>query len=62
MTNPVGGLPTYYQNIGKKRALAVGIAFGVFYIICLLFSVHRTLSSLYFLVVIIVLMLLKLLV
>ena len=24
-----------YQNIGKKRALAVGIAFGIFYIICL---------------------------
>lgn len=50
ITNPVQGLPVFYQSLGKKRALAVGIAFGLLYVICLLFSVHRTLSSLSFFV------------
>ncbi|MDJ0617565.1 MAG: hypothetical protein QNJ63_12615 [Calothrix sp. MO_192.B10] len=45
VSNPVGGLPIFYQSLGKKRALAVGITFGIFYITCLLFSVHRTLSN-----------------
>ncbi|WP_088241016.1 hypothetical protein [Calothrix rhizosoleniae] len=48
ITNPVEGLPIFYQNLGKKRALAVGITFGIFYLACLLFSVHRTLSNLSF--------------
>ncbi len=47
--NPVGGLPELYLQLGKKRALAVGIAFGIFYAICLLFSIHKTLSTVYFL-------------
>ncbi|MDJ0674776.1 MAG: hypothetical protein QNJ36_05260 [Calothrix sp. MO_167.B42] len=50
ITNPVQGLPIFYQSLGRKRALAVGIAFGLLYVVCLLFSVHRTLSSLSFFV------------
>lgn len=40
--NPVGGLPAFYEEIGKQRALKVGIVFSVFYILCLLFSVNKT--------------------
>ncbi|MBL1173764.1 hypothetical protein [Pantanalinema sp. GBBB05] len=40
--NPVGGLPALYEEIGKQRALKVGIVFSLFYIICLLFSVNKT--------------------
>ncbi len=50
VTNPVQGLPIFYQSLGKKRALAVGITFGIFYVACLLFSVHRTLSKVSFLI------------
>lgn len=48
VTNPMGGLPSFYQSLGKKRALAVGITFGILYLACLLFSIHRTLSNFYF--------------
>lgn len=40
--NPVGGLPALYEEIGKQRALRVGIIFSLFYIVCLLFSVNKT--------------------
>ncbi|HEY9618345.1 MAG TPA: hypothetical protein V6C64_15990 [Microcoleaceae cyanobacterium] len=42
IVNPVGGLPALYEEIGKQRALRVGIIFSLFYIICLLFSVNKT--------------------
>lgn len=36
--NPVGGLPDFFKGLGKERALAVGIAFGLFYVFCFVFS------------------------
>ncbi|HEY9850114.1 MAG TPA: hypothetical protein V6D28_11685 [Leptolyngbyaceae cyanobacterium] len=42
-TNPVGGLPTFFASLGKPRALAVGGAFGLIYLICvLLVSLQNT--------------------
>jgi hypothetical protein len=33
--NPVGGLPTAYQALGKQRALAAGLVFGVIFTLVL---------------------------
>ncbi|MGI0489126.1 hypothetical protein ACN4EK_27255 [Pantanalinema rosaneae CENA516] len=38
MINPLGGLPGFYEEVGKQRALRVGAVFSLFYIVCLLFS------------------------
>jgi hypothetical protein len=37
--NPVGGLPDFFKGLGQERALGVGIAFGLFYIFCFVFSI-----------------------
>ncbi|MDB9313708.1 hypothetical protein PN462_11410 [Spirulina sp. CS-785/01] len=37
-TNPVGGLPEFYKGLGEKRSLGVGIAFGIFFVVCFVFG------------------------
>lgn len=45
VVNPVGGLPDFFSGLGKQRALGVGIAFGVIYLLCVLFSVGSLFSD-----------------
>lgn len=42
LIDPVGGLPIFFFNLGKQRALGVGIAFGIVYAICILLAVRQT--------------------
>lgn len=41
LINPVGGLPVFFQGLGKERALGVGIAFGIVYVVCFVFACHK---------------------
>lgn len=41
--NPVGGLPAFFKGLGKQRALGVGIAFAVIYVVSFLFGVNELL-------------------
>lgn len=40
-TNPVGGLPEFYKGLGEKRSLGVGIAFGIFFVVCFAFGFNN---------------------
>ena len=39
-TNPVGGLPAAYERLDEKRAIGVGIAFAVIYLLCWLAALY----------------------
>lgn len=39
--NPVGGIPSFFKGLGKERALGVGIAFGILYVFCFVFSFEK---------------------
>lgn len=41
LVNPVGGLPIFFQGLGEKRALGVGITFGVAYVICIILAFNK---------------------
>jgi len=43
--NPVGGLPTAFQSLGKKRALSAGIVFGIAFALVLLLAFTFALSK-----------------
>jgi hypothetical protein len=45
LINPVGGLPVFFQGLGKERALGVGIAFGIAYVICFVFACQKFLTQ-----------------
>lgn len=45
LINPVGGLPVFFQGLGKERALGVGIAFGIAYLVCFVFAFQKLLSG-----------------
>lgn len=47
MLNPVGRLPKLYEELGKARALRVGIVFGSFYVICLLLILSKVFPYFY---------------
>jgi hypothetical protein len=42
LINPVGGLPVFFQGLGKERALGVGIAFGIVYVVCFVFAWEKS--------------------
>jgi hypothetical protein len=44
-TNPVGGLPVAFAELGPPRALGVGIVFAVFSILCIFMGVYVALPS-----------------
>lgn len=44
-TNPVGGLPVAFAELGPARALGVGIVFAVFSILCVFIGVYIALPS-----------------
>jgi hypothetical protein len=44
-TNPVGGLPIAFAELGPPRALGVGIVFGVFSIFCVFIGVYIALPT-----------------
>ena len=46
LINPVGGLPVFFQGLGKERALGVGIAFGIVYIVCFVLACQKLLALL----------------
>ena len=46
LINPVGGLPVFFQGLGKERALGVGIAFGIAYVVCFVFACQKYLTQL----------------
>lgn len=46
LINPVGGLPVFFQGLGKERALGVGIAFGIAYVVCFVFACQKFLTQL----------------
>ena len=41
LINPVGGLPIFFQGLGEKRALGVGITFGVAYVLCIILAFNK---------------------
>ncbi|CAD5932821.1 MULTISPECIES: hypothetical protein [Planktothrix] len=41
LVNPVGGLPIFFQGLGEKRALGVGITFGVAYVLCIILAFNK---------------------
>ncbi|MBE9120357.1 hypothetical protein IQ269_05910 [Tychonema sp. LEGE 07199] len=45
LVNPVGGLPVFFQGLGKERALGVGIAFGIAYVICFVLACQKILTQ-----------------
>lgn len=45
LINPVGGLPVFFQRLGKERALGVGIAFGIAYVVCFVFACQKFLTQ-----------------
>ncbi len=45
LINPVGGLPVFFQGLGKERALGVGIAFGIAYVVCFVFAGQKFLPQ-----------------
>jgi hypothetical protein len=45
LINPVGGLPVFFQGLGKERALGVGIAFGIVYVFCFVFAWQKFLGN-----------------
>ena len=45
LINPVGGLPVFFQGLGKERALGVGIAFGIAYVVCFVFACQKFLTQ-----------------
>ncbi|MGB3264902.1 MAG: hypothetical protein WBA89_13230 [Microcoleus sp.] len=45
LINPVGGLPVFFQGLGKERALGVGIAFGIAYVVCFVFACQKFLPQ-----------------
>jgi hypothetical protein len=45
LINPVGGLPFFFQGLGKERALGVGIAFGIAYVVCFVFACQKYLTQ-----------------
>lgn len=45
LINPVGGLPVFFQGLGKERALGVGIAFGIAYVVCFVFACQNFLTQ-----------------
>ena len=45
LINPVGGLPVFFQGLGKERALGVGIAFGIAYVVCFVFACQKYLTQ-----------------
>lgn len=44
-TNPVGGLPAAFANLGPARAVGVGIVFGVVSILCVFIGIYIALPS-----------------
>ena len=46
LINPVGGLPVFFQGLGKERALGVGIAFGIAYVVSFVFACQKYLTQL----------------
>lgn len=44
-TNPVGGLPEAFENLGPSRAMGVGIVFAAFSILCVFIGRYVTLST-----------------
>jgi hypothetical protein len=44
-TNPVGGLPVAFAELGPPRALGVGIVFAVFSILCIFIGVYIALPA-----------------
>ncbi len=44
-TNPVGGLPAAFANLGPTRAVGVGIVFGVVSILCVFIGIYIALPS-----------------
>ena len=45
LINPVGGLPVFFEGLGKERALGVGIAFGIAYVVCFVFAGQKFLTQ-----------------
>jgi hypothetical protein len=45
LINPVGGLPVFFQGLGKERALGVGIAFGIVYVVSFIFACNKFLPD-----------------
>ncbi len=45
LINPVGGLPVFFEGLGKERALGVGIAFGIAYVVCFVFACQKYLTQ-----------------
>jgi len=45
LINPVGGLPVFFQGLGKERALGVGIAFGIVYVVSFIFACNKFLPE-----------------
>ncbi|MEG3833528.1 hypothetical protein QUA46_18995 [Microcoleus sp. MON2_D6] len=45
LINPVGGLPVFFEGLGKERALGVGIAFGIAYVVCFVFACQKFLTQ-----------------
>lgn len=41
LINPVGGLPIFFQGLGEKRALGVGITFGLVYVISIILAFNK---------------------
>lgn len=44
-TNPVGGLPTAFANLGPTRAVGVGLVFGVVSILCVFIGIYIALPA-----------------
>jgi hypothetical protein len=44
-TNPVGGLPSAFENLDKRGALDVGIVFSVFFTLCIAVGTYMALPS-----------------
>ena len=41
LINPVEGLPIFFTSLGKERALGVGMAFGIIYVLCILLAIRQ---------------------
>lgn len=44
-TNPVGGLPAAFANLGTARAVGVGVVFGVVSVLCVFIGIYIALPS-----------------
>lgn len=47
-TDPVGGLAPAYSGLGSKKAMAVGITFGIVFALCIALAIYRTIGQFFF--------------